>query len=97
MTIFDDYLFLKSYKGVPLIFFSSKFRSPKLKKNHRFFRGGGFQRTKLEKSDFGLNQGGLFRLIFTVLKIFVVLHVEVEYFHRNIMMQPEYLCNSPQT
>ena len=41
MTIFDDYLFLKSYKGVPLIFFSSKFRSPKLKKNHRFFRGGG--------------------------------------------------------
>ena len=39
MTIFDDNLFLKNSKGVPLIFFLSKFRSPKLKKNHHFFRG----------------------------------------------------------
>ena len=73
MTIFDDNLFLKNSKGVPLIFFLSKFKSPKLKKNHQFLGGGLFQTTKSENTDFGLNQGGavprggLFRLIFTVM------------------------------
>ena len=39
MTIFDDNLFLKNYKGVPLIFFLSKFKKQKLKKNIQFLRG----------------------------------------------------------
>ena len=63
MTIFETNLFLKNPKGVPLIFFLSKLRSPKLKKNHRFFSGWGglFQTTKSKNTYFGLNQGGLFR------------------------------------
>ena len=58
MTIVDDSKFLKNSKGVPLIFFHSKFRSPKLKKNNQFLRGGLFQTTNRKNTDFGLNQGG---------------------------------------
>ena len=37
MTIFDDYLFLKSYKGVPLIFFSFKIQKSKIKEKSSIF------------------------------------------------------------
>ena len=58
MTIFDDNLFLKNYKGVPLIFFLSKFKKQKLKKNIQFLRGGCSRQQNRENTDFRLNQGG---------------------------------------
>ena len=68
MTIFDDSVFLKNYKGVSTLdFFLSKFRSLKLNKNISFLRRGAVPDNKIEKIRiFALIRGGLFRLIFTV-------------------------------